>query len=171
MTTEITRRNLLLAGVAATAALGLAGCSDKTESTEWDGASYLPMGSVVTLKEDKYSLEHVVIGRRPRANSIYTVGADRTIKASDNAGCFDYVSLYWPEGYSADLGTIEKKLPFKLHFFNAEQIGEVLFHGYEDDMEKEAQAILASAKEAGTDSLDALGDMTNQILSQLEGAS
>ncbi len=173
MTNEISRRQLLgaAAGLAALSTISLTACSGEPSTVEWDGSSYLPMGSVVALKGSTYGLSHVIIARRPKTSSAYVRQSDSSFVMTDSPGIWDYAALCWPIGRLTDLSSYPSGNLPEIITFDTDQIDKVLFMGYTDDKEKEAQELLASAREAGTDGPDALGDMTNQILSQLEGAS
>ncbi len=137
------------------------------EQKEWDGESYLPMGSVVKVKGDNTGMEFVVITRRPKASLTITKGDDGTLNKTSTTQLWDYALFPWPAGKLSDFAVVSDS-PNTL-FINANQISEVLFMGYEDASEKEAQALLASAKESGISGPDALETMTSDIFSRLNG--
>ena len=73
---------------------------------------YLPLGSVVILKEGQ---KPILIYGRMQVHS--TTGAE-----------FDYVACLYPEGNLSDDFT---------YLFNHDQIDKVLFTGYSDEADKE----------------------------------
>jgi hypothetical protein len=74
----------------------------------------LPLGTVVTLKKGDIKL--IIVGRAQLFNNKGTIGY------------FDYSALAYPQGVVAS---------DEYAFFNDEDIDEVLFEGYRDDLEKE----------------------------------
>lgn len=174
----ISRRSALIAaglGVASLASASLTGCAQAKDlqsqlggQKEWDGKSYLPMGSVVKLRGDKYDMEYVVITRRPKSSKVGFFNEDGTMTYKPTEAIFDYEVMCWPAGRVSDCAVIPHK-PTDAKVIYADHISEVLFMGYEDEREKEAQELLASAKESGISGPDALESMTSGIFSQLNG--
>lgn len=68
----------------------------------------LPIGSVVLLKNGK--------------KRVMVCGVKQTEMESDKE--YDYMSVLYPEGHMADVGT---------YLFNHEDIEQVFFRGYEDE--------------------------------------
>lgn len=159
MDNAITRRQALAAGaaLAGTAALaGLTGCSPANQG--WDGSSYLPIGTVVKLGAcEGTDVKHMVMTRRPKLSATYSIDADGNVAKNEVTGIYDYALIVWPIGMYADVTTAARLLT--ITYANASDISEVLFMGYEDDYEKKAQAALESAREAGTDGIDAVDEV------------
>jgi hypothetical protein len=85
---------------------------------------YLPIGSVVLLKDGKKRL--MVYGRR----QIH----------AESKKMYDYVGCLYPEG------NISPEYSF---MFNHEDIIDIFFIGFKDEEEKEFQEVLRSADEKG----------------------
>ncbi|MDY6215279.1 DUF4176 domain-containing protein [Actinobacillus porcinus] len=77
----------------------------------------LPLGSIVTLKNAKKEKKFMIVVR----NAILTLEGIK--------GYTDYAACFYPVGVEGNL-----------HYFNQENIKEVLFIGYIDDVEKEYQS-------------------------------
>lgn len=163
MEKTITRRQVLAgAGVLAAGAMltGLAGCSGKPD---WDGESYLPIGSVVKLKGfEESQLSHVVIARRPKLSTAYSYDDSGNATQTKVDGIYDYGMLRWPFGVMSDFSTGPGKTD--VLFISGDQIAEVLFMGYVDDAEKTAEQTLANARSTGENGPDALYDQAVSIV-------
>ncbi|MGC7561306.1 DUF4176 domain-containing protein [Pasteurella sp. PK-2025] len=77
----------------------------------------LPLGSVVTLKNAKTPAKFMIVVR------------NGLLSMDGVMGYMDYVACLYPVGFQD-----------KTHYFNQEDISEVLFVGYVDDFERKYQA-------------------------------
>lgn len=172
MNEAISRRNLLGAAAACAAAIGataaLSGCSGDSQANTWDGESILPMGSVIKLKDCPEELQFVVISRRPLISQKYSKDADGVMTLTTADETCDYALYPWPAGRLSDFGTVP--LGINNICISSEQIAEVVFMGYEDDQEKEAQSLLESTKDSGTPGPSVLNEMNTKLISQMNGA-
>lgn len=73
----------------------------------------LPIGSVIRLKDGEQKI--MIISRAPLYNNEGTIGY------------FDYAGCLYPQGQNSQM----------TYFFNHEDIEEIYFTGYVDEMEKE----------------------------------
>ncbi len=166
MDNAITRRQALAVGGAlagAAALAGLTGCSPANQG--WDGSTYLPIGSVVKLKAcEGTDVKHMVMTRRPKLSATYSIDSDGNLAKNEVTGTYDYALLTWPIGEYLDMGSIARILTET--YCNTSDISEVLFIGYEDDIEKAARAALASARNTGTDGCDAVHDAMNEYFKE-----
>lgn len=76
----------------------------------------LPLGSVVTLKNAKEPAKFMIVAR------------NGLLSKDDVVGYMDYVACLYPVGFQD-----------KTHYFNQEDIEEVLFVGYVDNFEQKYQ--------------------------------
>lgn len=172
MSELISRRSAIGAaalGAAALAAASLSGCSSEPEAKEWDGSSYLPMGTVVKMKDDASGMQLVVMGRRPKTSKVFSKDDDGTVGRTASSEIYDYALLPWPAGVLYDFAKIQNEITGLL--VNSDKIGEVVFFGYEDDTEKEAEELLASAKESNISGPTALEGMYTEIASKTNGVA
>lgn len=159
MSNAITRRQALAAGgaLASAAALAsLAGCS--TPNQGWDGSTYLPIGTVVKLKAcASTDVKHMVMTRRPKVSAICSLDANGNVTKTETNDVYDYALLIWPIGTYSDQAS--ETCLTDITYANTSDISEVLFMGYQDEVEKSAQAVLESSRSAGTDAADALNNL------------
>ena len=166
MRNSFTRRQLLTAGgvMAGTAAIAaLTGC--QAANPNWDGSTYLPIGSVVKLKScTATDVNHMIITRRPKVSATYSISSNGITTKNEVDGVFDYALFIWPIGAYSDL--TEGSTMTDVTYANTSDISEVVFLGYEDDIEKNAQNALDTCRVAGTDGTDALNNLLIENLKE-----
>lgn len=149
MNATIERRTLLKAaamgatGLALAPALGaLTGCSgnDLDPQTDW-----LPLGTVIKTKDSADTdLEFMIVARKPRISSMILNGKTTNL----DAGAIDYACVLWPVGFLSDLS--QKTYTGELKVITKEEISEVLYPGYQDDLESQASNLYDAAEDSST---------------------
>lgn len=163
---EMGRRTFLkaaAAGAAGIVAAGtLVGCSggqDIDPAKDW-----LPLGSVVRLTSGEGTdICYMIATRRPRASR--TTVQDRDVEL--DKGAYDYAGIVWPIGFLSDLS--EHAYTGELMGFRKDMISEVLFVGYQDDLEERAKGLLDSASD-GQVADEILSDLYNELGEQAKEA-
>lgn len=84
---------------------------------------YLPLGSVISLKENRYNQKVLITSRAP------------ILKLNNEIGYFDYGGCPFPQG--------ESEVDF---YFNDEDIKEVNFYGLTDENEEQIQISIENGK-------------------------
>lgn len=176
----ISRRSALIAaglGVASLASTSLTGCAlteglqnqiagGSQSQKEWDGSSYLPIESVVKLAEYEGSdVKHAVITRRPYLSEIYAKDSSGQFTDKEPDQIYDYALVPWPIGVISDLNKIYRGVVLA----NSADITEVVFVGYEDDLEKETQAALADGRASGLTNSQCVEDIATKMLLSIPG--
>lgn len=173
--TTITRRGAIAAAGAAAltlAAASLTGCAPSSESTDAGSVSvereYLPIGSVVKLESyAKTDINHAVITRRPNVTKYYTKDSSGNLSEKSVSTIKDYALVAWPMGIINDINQITGDIVLA----DAADIREVLFVGYEDELEKRAQSDLATGKAEGKTNAQALKGIASELLASIPSES
>ena len=164
----ITRRGAIAAAGAAALALAatsLTGCGSDDKGGDSKEREYLPMGSVVKLSSyAKSDVNHVVISRRPHLSKNYSKDSSGNYVEKDVDITHDYALVPWPIGIINDIN----KITADVVFADSSDITEILFVGYEDEIEKRAQSALSAAKASGGDNGDAMQDIATDLLMSVE---
>lgn len=161
---NITRRTAVSALALGAAGLALSGCSAKKQEEQPKDprenfdytTNYLPMGSVVRLKTTPPTISSMVISRKPYASAIPSDNEEGEV-VPDHV--YDYLGVYFPFGIVTDLAKSRADTG-EMFFFDTEDIDQVLFVGYIDEIETEAEQELSAAEENDT-ALKALTPLLN----------
>lgn len=145
------RRSFLRAGLAAgVSALALGGCAqggaEKAPEDEFDWAShYLPLGSVVTRKQDAGAgPKWMIVGRRLEDPD------------APGGGKHDYAAVLWPFGFMWEPAS---DTMLDCYFLETDEIEEVACLGFRDEEERRCRQALEDAAESPETSAEALGDL------------
>lgn len=171
MDNTIERRTLLkaaaigVAGAAGAAALGsLTGCSGSSSDLD-PQEDWLPLGTVVQTTDCvDTDVKYMIVARKPRISAV-TVN-DKSV--SVDAGMYDYAVAVWPIGFLSDLS--QKAYTGELKAIKKESISEVLFVGYQDDMESQASSLLDDADDSAVAD-EILSDMYINLGDQVKNAA
>lgn len=161
----ISRRGAIAAAGAtalALAAVSMTGCSSGDDSASTDKTrDYLPIGSVVKLSTYENSdIKHAVITRRPYLSKYYSKDSAGNLTETKVEKIYDYALVAWPTGIINDINMVAGDIVLA----DSADIKEVLFVGYEDDIEKRAQEALVTGKSSNLTNAQSLKDIATELL-------